>query len=101
MRRALITGIGGQDGSYLAELLLEAGYEVYGLVRRPASSRFENLQAIRDRVELIEADLLDQLGLVEVLKTCRAHEVYNLASPSFVPMSWRAPAGTGGVAPGA
>ncbi|MFN2628486.1 MAG: GDP-mannose 4,6-dehydratase, partial [Gaiellaceae bacterium] len=79
------------DGSYLAELLLEEGYEVYGLVRRPASSRFENLRAIRDRIELIEADLLDQLALVEALKTCRAHEVYNLASPSFVPLSWRQP----------
>ena len=91
MRRALITGIGGQDGSYLAELLLEQGYDVYGLVRRPASSRYENLDAVRERVELIEADLLDQLALVEVLRGARPHEVYNLASPSFVPMSWRQP----------
>ncbi len=91
MRRALITGIGGQDGSYLAELLLEQGYDVYGLVRRPTSSRYENLDAVRERVELIEADLLDQLALVEVLRGARPHEVYNLASPSFVPMSWRQP----------
>src|SRR3954470_3352642 len=90
-RRALITGIGGQDGSLLAELLLEQGYEVYGLVRRPVSAHYENLDAIRERVELIQADLLDQLALVEVLRTCRPHEVYNLASPSFVPMSWRQP----------
>jgi len=91
VRRALITGIGGQDGSYLAELLLEQGYDVYGLVRRPTSSRYENLDAVRERVELIEADLLDQLALVEVLRGARPHEVYNLASPSFVPMSWRQP----------
>ncbi|TML89539.1 MAG: GDP-mannose 4,6-dehydratase [Actinobacteria bacterium] len=90
-RRALITGIGGQDGSLLAELLLDRGYEVYGLVRRPVSARYENLDGIRDRVELIQADLLDQLALVEVLRGCRPHEVYNLASPSFVPMSWKQP----------
>jgi GDPmannose 4,6-dehydratase len=90
-RRALITGIGGQDGSLLAGLLLERGYEVYGLVRRPVSARYENLDGIRERVELIQADLLDQLAVVEVLRTCRPQEVYNLASPSFVPMSWRQP----------
>jgi GDPmannose 4,6-dehydratase len=90
-RRALITGIGGQDGSLLAELLLERGYEIYGLVRRPVSARYENLDAIRERIDLIQADLLDQLALVEVLRSCRPHEVYNLASPSFVPMSWKQP----------
>src|SRR5438445_12964970 len=90
-QRALVTGIGGQDGSLLAELLLERGYEVYGLVRRPVSARYENLEGIRDRIELIQADLLDQLALVEVLRGCRPHEVYNLASPSFVPMSWKQP----------
>jgi GDPmannose 4,6-dehydratase len=90
-RRALITGVGGQDGSYLAELLLEHDYEVVGLVRRPTSARFENLDAVRDRVELVQADLLDQLALVDVLRGFRPHEVYNLASPSFVPMSWRQP----------
>jgi GDPmannose 4,6-dehydratase len=88
-RRALITGIGGQDGSLLAELLLEAGYDVCGVVRRQAP--YENLTAIRDRVELIQADLLDQLSLVRALRTCRPHEVYNLASVSFVPASWDQP----------
>jgi GDPmannose 4,6-dehydratase len=90
-RRALVTGIAGQDGSLLAELLLERGYEVCGVVRRPASAPYENLAGIRERLELIQADLLDQLALVEVLRGVRPHEVYNLASPSFVPMSWRQP----------
>jgi GDPmannose 4,6-dehydratase len=90
-RRALITGIGGQDGSLLAELLLDQGYEIFGIVRRPISERYENLAGIRDRVEVLQADLLDELSLVDALKTCRPHEVYNLASPSFVPMSWRQP----------
>jgi GDPmannose 4,6-dehydratase len=90
-RRALITGIGGQDGSLLAELLLEHGYEVYGLVRRPVSAEYANLDSVRERVELIQADLLDQLALVDVLRSCRPHEIYNLASPSFVPMSWQQP----------
>src|SRR5581483_3543199 len=89
--RALITGIGGQDGSLLAELLLGKGYEVYGVVRRPTSERFENLEPIRERIELIQADLLDQLSLVDALRSVRPHEVYNLASPSFVPMSWKQP----------
>jgi GDPmannose 4,6-dehydratase len=90
-RRAFITGIGGQDGSYLAELLLEHDYEVFGIVRRAPSERYENLDAIRDRVELIQADLLDELPLVNALKSCRPHEVYNLASVSFVPASWHQP----------
>ena len=89
--RALITGIGGQDGSYLAELLLDEGYEVYGVVRRAPSEPYPNLGAIRERVELIQADLLDQLSLVEALQSCAPHEVYNLAAPSFVPASWRQP----------
>ena len=90
-KRALIIGIAGQDGSLLAELLLGEGYEVSGVVRQPASSRFENLDAIRGRLELRQADVLDELSLVDVLSACRPHEVYNLASPSFVPMSWRQP----------
>jgi GDPmannose 4,6-dehydratase len=90
-RRALITGIAGQDGSLLAELLLEDGYEVFGIVRRTVSEQFENLAAIRDRVELVQADLLDELSLVDALRECRPHEVFNLASPSFVPMSWKQP----------
>jgi GDPmannose 4,6-dehydratase len=93
-RRALITGIGGQDGSYLAELLLEHGYEVFGIVRRPPSEPYPNLEAIRERVDLIQADLLGELALVDALKTCAPHEVYNLAAPSFVPASWRQPVAT-------
>src|SRR5918912_208061 len=89
-RRALITGIGGQDGSLLAELLLAEGYDVFGVVRRVPSS-YENLAAIRERIELIQADLLDQLSLVKALEECRPHEVYNLASVSFVPASWEQP----------
>ena len=88
-RRALITGIGGQDGSLLAELLLDEGYEVFGVVRRQAP--YENLVEVRDRVELIQADLLDQMSLVRALRSCRPQEVYNLASVSFVPASWDQP----------
>jgi len=90
-RRALIIGIAGQDGSYLAELLLGEGYEVFGVVRQPASTPFENLEQVRVDLELLQADVLDELSLVDVLSSCRPHEVYNLASPSFVPMSWRQP----------
>jgi GDPmannose 4,6-dehydratase len=89
--RTLITGIAGQDGSLLAEFLLGRSYEVYGVVRRPTSERYENLEPIRDRVELIQADLLDQLSLVNALKQCVPTEVYNLASPSFIPTSWQQP----------
>ena len=84
-----MTGVGGQDGSLLAEFLLEQGYEVTGVVRRLAA--YENLAAIRDRVELIQADLLDQLSLVRALRSSRPQEVYNLASVSFVPASWDQP----------
>jgi GDPmannose 4,6-dehydratase len=90
-RRGLITGIAGQDGSLLAELLLADGYEVFGIVRRATSELFDNLAAIRDRVELVQADLLDELSLVDALREFRPHEVFNLASPSFVPMSWKEP----------
>jgi GDPmannose 4,6-dehydratase len=90
-RRVLITGISGQDGSLLAELLLEQGHEVYGIVRRAPSERYPNLEGIRGRIELIQADLLDQPSLVEALRTSRPHEAYNLASVSFVPASWRQP----------
>src|SRR3954469_15891531 len=91
MRRALITGIAGQDGSYLAELLLGEGYEVTGVVRREPSQRFANLAAVADRIELIQADLLDQAALVAALQVSRPTEVYNLAAPSFVPASWERP----------
>jgi GDPmannose 4,6-dehydratase len=93
MKRALITGIGGQDGSLLAELLLEEGYEVVGLVR-PGASRYENLAAVEDRVELYEADLLNQTSLAQALRASRPHEVYNLAAPSFVPATWEHPVST-------
>jgi GDPmannose 4,6-dehydratase len=89
-RRALITGIGGQDGSLLAEFLLERGYAVFGVVRRSGSS-YPNLVGIRDRLELVQADLNDELALVRALQACRPREVYNLASVSFVPMSWEQP----------
>jgi GDPmannose 4,6-dehydratase len=90
MKRALITGIGGQDGSLLAELLLDQGYEVSGIVRRAGAS-YPNLAAIRERIDLVEADLSDQLALVRALRTARPQEVYNLASVSFVPASWEQP----------
>jgi GDPmannose 4,6-dehydratase len=90
VKRALITGIGGQDGSLLAELLLDQGYEVYGIVRRAGAS-YPNLDAIRERIDLVEADLNDQLALVRALRAAKPHEVYNLASVSFVPASWEQP----------
>jgi GDPmannose 4,6-dehydratase len=89
-KRALITGIGGQDGSLLAELLLDQGYDVSGIVRRSGAS-YPNLEPIRERIDLVEADLSDQLALVRALRTTRPHEVYNLASVSFVPASWEQP----------
>ena len=91
--RAIVTGIGGQDGSYLAELLLEEGYEVVGVVR-DASRQYETLAAVRDRVELVSADLLDRDALESVLREHAPREVYNLASPSFVPRSWEHPVET-------
>jgi GDPmannose 4,6-dehydratase len=93
MKRALITGIGGQDGSLLAELLLEQGYEVVGLVR-PGADAYENLAAIEGQIELHEADLLHQTSLAQALRAARPIEVYNLAAPSFVPASWEAPVQT-------
>jgi GDPmannose 4,6-dehydratase len=90
-KRALVIGIAGQDGSYLAELLLREGYEVTGVVRQPVSTPFGNLESIRGAIELVQADVLDELSLVEVLDAAGPHEVYNLASPSFVPMSWQQP----------
>jgi GDPmannose 4,6-dehydratase len=90
-KRALITGITGQDGSYLAELLLEKGYAVFGMVRRASSDNFGRLGETRLRVELKQADLLDQLSLIRLLEETRPHEVYNLAAQSFVPTSWNQP----------
>jgi len=91
--RAVVTGIGGQDGSYLAELLLERGTEVVGIVR-PGGGPYENLEDIGARVELVEADLLDQASLESVLRSARPTELYNLAAPSFVPTSWERPVET-------
>ena len=95
MSRALITGITGQDGSYLAELLLEKGYEVHGMVRRSSTETFERIAHLRDRVSLHQADLLDQSSLVNVLRDVRPTELYNLAAQSFVPTSWLQPSLTG------
>jgi GDPmannose 4,6-dehydratase len=88
---ALITGITGQDGSYLAELLLEKGYDVCGMVRRASVEKFERIEHLRDRIRLAQADLLDQLSLIELVKGFRPHEIYNLAAQSFVPTSWTQP----------
>ena len=90
-KRALITGITGQDGSYLAELLLEHGYEVHGMVRRASTETFQRLTAIRDRLTLHTGDLLDQRSLVDVLRETHPDEVYNLAAMSFVAASWTQP----------
>jgi len=92
---ALISGITGQDGSYLAELLLEKGYEVHGLVRRSSTEAFERIDHLRDRLHLHQADLLDQSSLVNPLRLVRPAEVYNLAAQSFVPTSWHQPSLTG------
>jgi GDPmannose 4,6-dehydratase len=91
MRRALITGITGQDGSHLAELLLEKGYEVHGIVRRSSQESFERIQDFRERVTLHQADLCDQTSLIHVLRKVAPDEVYNLAAQSFVPTSFEEP----------
>jgi GDPmannose 4,6-dehydratase len=93
MKRALITGVGGQDGSLLAELLLDAGYEVYGVANREPGS-YGNLDQVRERVRVLHADLLDQAALRSALVEAQPHEVYNLAAPSFVPQSWDRPVET-------
>ena len=89
--RALVTGITGQDGSYLAELLLTKGYKVYGLVRRSSTENFERIAHIRDRLELLQADILDQVSLAQALQTSQPDEIYNPAAQSFVPTSWVQP----------
>ena len=94
-KRALITGITGQDGSYLAELLLEKGYEVFGLVRRSSTVNFERISHLQDKIELISGDLLDQKSLISALQTARPQEVYNLGAQSFIPVSWEQPMLTG------
>jgi GDPmannose 4,6-dehydratase len=96
-RRALITGITGQDGSYLAEFLLGQDYEVFGMVRRSSTVTFERIAHIQDRIETVYGDLLDQVSLIELLKEIRPSEVYNLAAQSFVPTSFTQPVLTGEV----
>jgi GDPmannose 4,6-dehydratase len=91
MTRALITGITGQDGSYLAELLLSKGYEVHGMVRRASTEKFDRIEHLRDRITLHQGDLLDHRSLVDALRASRPDEVYNLAAMSFVAVSWIQP----------
>ncbi len=95
MPKALITGVTGQDGSYLAELLLSKGYEVVGMVRRTSHHSYERIEHLLDKVEIVAADLLDQHSLTQVLQETRPDEVYNLAAQSYVPTSWTQPVLTG------
>jgi GDPmannose 4,6-dehydratase len=95
--RALITGITGQDGSYMAELLLSKGYEVFGLVRRTSVKRYERIEALLEDIKLVEGDLTDQTSLDHVVQSVQPDEVYNLAAQSFVPVSWNQPVLTGDV----
>jgi GDPmannose 4,6-dehydratase len=90
-KRALITGVTGQDGSYLSELLLDKGYEVFGVIRRASTENYERIEHLLERITLVQADLLDQLSLSRALADSRPHEVYNLAAQSFVPTSWSQP----------
>jgi GDPmannose 4,6-dehydratase len=91
MRKAIITGITGQDGSHLAELLLTKGYKVYGMVRRSSTENFSRLENIRDRIELLQGDLLDQTSVARIFEQVQPDEIYNLAAMSFVPTSWYQP----------
>jgi GDPmannose 4,6-dehydratase len=94
-KRALITGITGQDGSYLAELLLGKGYEVIGMVRRSSTVNFGRIEQIQDRITLVQGDLLDQTSLIDIMREHQPDEIYNLAAQSFVPISWKQPVLTG------
>jgi len=96
-RRALVTGVTGQDGSYLAEFLLDRGYAVTGMVRRTSTINFSRIQHIQDRIELVSGDLQDQGSLISIVQECRPSEIYNLAAQSFVPASWKQPVFTGAV----
>ena len=93
--RVLVTGITGQDGSYLAEFLLDKGYEVYGMVRRSSVENFNRIEHIRDKLKFVQADLLDQLSIIDAIKESRPDEIYNLGAMSFVPISWKQPVLTG------
>lgn len=90
-KKALITGITGQDGSYLADFLLEQGYDVYGMVRRSSTEKFERIKHIRDSIHIKQADLLDQFSIIKLLEEVQPDEIYNLAAMSFVPTSWNQP----------
>jgi len=96
-RKALITGVTGQDGSYLAEFLLSKGYDVTGMVRRTSTINFSRIQHIQDDIELVSGDLLDQGSLISIVNDCQPDEIYNLAAQSFVPASWKQPVFTGAV----
>ncbi len=95
MNRALVTGITGQDGSYLAEFLLDKKYEVYGMVRRSSVENFNRIEHIRDKLKFVQADLLDQLSIIDAIKESCPDEIYNLGAMSFVPTSWKQPVLTG------
>lgn len=95
VKTALITGVTGQDGSYLAEFLLEQGYRVVGMVRRSSTENFSRIQHLTDRIEIVQGDLLDQYSLIALLQAYRPSEVYNMAAQSFVPTSWNQPVLTG------
>ena len=95
MKKALITGITGQDGSYLAEFLLNKGYQVFGMVRRSSTETFDRINHIKDKITLVQADLLDQLSIINIIKSIQPQEIYNLASQSFVPTSFEQPLLTG------
>jgi GDPmannose 4,6-dehydratase len=92
MKRALITGLTGQDGSYLAEILLAKDYQVFGLVRRSSSGNLDRISHLGDRVQILSGDLLDQSSLMDVIMESQPDEIYNLASQSYVPLSWTQPA---------
>jgi GDPmannose 4,6-dehydratase len=94
-KKALVTGVTGQDGSYLAEFLLEKGYEVLGMVRRSSTVNYDRIRSIQDRITIVPGDLLDQMSLLDILREHRPQEVYNLAAQSFVPTSWKQPVLTG------
>ena len=96
-KRAMVTGLTGQDGSYLAELLLEREYDVFGVVRRSSSETFERIRHIQDQITLVQADLTDQTSIIDAIEEIRPTEVYNLAAQSFVPTSWKQPILTGEV----
>jgi len=96
-KKALITGVTGQDGSYLAELLLKKGYEVYGMVRRTSTVRYDRIQHIQDDINIVHGDMADQMSLARLLQEIEPGEVYNLAAQSFVPTSWSQPVFTGDI----